>query len=281
MADNNTRTNPAEPLGLLSLNANGLGEAKNRLNLIEWVNKFHNGQKKIILLQETHSTERVEEDWRKEWGFREIVFSHGTSGSKGVAIIFPKHIKYSLEAIKRSQDGRYVSVNVTIDNNKLCIINCYAPNTTKLKDQLKWLEQIQSILLDNSDRNIILGGDLNNVFIPHLDRYKCKPGVVETEYVKAWKLLCAEMNLADVWRILNPDKRGYTWRQGKSASNLRQSRLDYWLVSINLMYDLSTVEIRTSIRSDHSMIGLEFYKTEEAKRGPSFWRFNASLLKEK
>ena len=48
------------------------------------------------------------------------------------------------------------------------------------------------------------------------------------------------------------------------------------------MYDLNSMDIRPSIRSDHSMIGLEFYnKDEVAKRGPSFWHFNASLLKDK
>jgi hypothetical protein len=190
-------------------------------------------------------------------------------------------MEYKIININRSQDGRFVAVRVSIENNQFCIVNCYAPNVDRPKDQLKWLSEVQTIILDNSDTNLIIGGDLNDCFIPQLDRYKCKPRAVETEYVKAWKTVCAEFNLADVWRVLNPDKRCYTWRQGNSASNLRQSRLDYWLISIHMMYDLNMVDIKTSFRSDHSIIDLDFFKADMIKTGPSFWRFNASLLKDR
>jgi hypothetical protein len=36
----------------------------------------------------------------------------------------------------------------------------------------------------NSDTNIIIGGDLNDAFIPRLDKFRCKPNTMETEYVK-------------------------------------------------------------------------------------------------
>jgi exonuclease III len=99
---------------------------------------------------------------------------------------------------------------------------------------------------------------------------------VETEYVKAWKTLCTELNLVDVWRVTNPEKQSYTWRQGSSVARLKQSRLDYWLVSVHLMCELANVDIKTSIRSDHSMIDIDFFKIESTKRDPSFWRFNAA-----
>ena len=270
-----------KPFGLISLNANGLGEKKKRNRLICWFNKFHDGEKKKKILQETHTTVKSEELWKKEWGNRSIIFSHGTSGSKGVAIIFPKHLEYTINDIKRSHDGRFVAIKVEIEQNQYCIVNCYAPNVGKLKDQIEWLSHIQTIIEINSDVNLIIGGDLNDCFIPRLDRYRAKPGAAETEYVKAWKTLCAEFNLADVWRVLNPEKRRYTWRQGSSAKNLRQSRLDYWLVSIPLMYDMNTVDIKASYRSDHSLIDIDFFKANIPKRGPSYWRFNASLLRDK
>jgi exonuclease III len=223
----NLNTNQNEPLGLLSLNANGLGEIKKRRSVMLWLKKFHNADKKIIFLQETHTTKKSEIIWEKEWNYRKIIFSHGTAGSTGAAIIFPKHMNYQIKDTKISKEGRYVAVMVTIENNEFCLINCYAPNCNNLKGQLKWLEEIQQILEENLTRNCIIGGDLNDVFIPYLDRYKCKPNAVETEYVKAWKILCDELNLTDIWRVLNPDKKQYTWRQGSSTARLKQSRLDY------------------------------------------------------
>jgi hypothetical protein len=142
-----------KPLGLISLNANGLGDSNKRKSLIRWVNKFHHGEKKIIFLQETHASGKVEEMWKKEWGNRKIIFSHGTSGSKGVAIIFPKDMNYNISNITRSDDGRFVAVRLTIDENQFCIVNCYAPNIGKLQDQLEWLSRIQAIIHDNSEVN--------------------------------------------------------------------------------------------------------------------------------
>jgi hypothetical protein len=103
---------------------------------------------------------------------------------------------------------------------------------------------------------------------------------VATDYVNVWKLICEELNLSDFWRICNPNKKQCTWRQGSSASKLKQSRLDYWLVSTHLMFQLQNVDIHASIRSDHSLISINFFKNETPDRGPSFWRFNASLLKD-
>ena len=78
-----------EPLGLISLNANGLGEVRRCRTLIQWLNKFHNASSKIIFLQETHSMN----------GTIDIYFSHGDSGSKGVAIIFPKVDNYKITTL--------------------------------------------------------------------------------------------------------------------------------------------------------------------------------------
>jgi hypothetical protein len=174
-----------------------------------------------------------------------------------------------------------VAVNVQINNTMFCLVNCYAPNTNKPINQQQWLLEVEEILMEYSEHNIIVGGDLNDHFIPHLDKYNCKPKTVETDYVKSWKVICDELNITDIWRTLNPNTRRYTWRQGSSITRLKQSRIDYWLVSAHLMYDLTNVDILASNRSDHSILTIDFFKNETKPRGPSFWRFNANLLKDK
>ena len=54
-----------EPLGLISLNTNGLGEPRKRLTVMEWLKKFHNAKEKIVFLQETHSIEKTAPLWKK------------------------------------------------------------------------------------------------------------------------------------------------------------------------------------------------------------------------
>ena len=204
MAANQTQ----EPLGLISFNARGLGEQIKRLCVMEWLNKFHNASNKIVFLQETHSTEKTETLWKKQWGNGQLIYSHGTSGSTGVAIILPTTINYVIEKTIKSQDGRFLALHLKIDNNPFLIINCYAPN--KPKQQIIWLEKVQKIIEEYNNSNIIIGGDLNDCFIPALDRYKCKPNTPPTDYVKAWHTICDEFNLSDFRRICNPNLRRVT-----------------------------------------------------------------------
>ena len=87
-------------------------------------------------------------------------------------------------------------------------------------------------------------------------------------------------NLLDIWRILNPDSKRYTWR-GMTRSGQAHSRLDYFLISSNMIYDLSKASISPSIRSDHSIISISFKLIDSVERGRGFWKFNGSLLKDK
>ena len=77
--------------------------------------------------------------------------------------------------------------------------------------------------------------------------------------------------LIDVWREVYPEKRGNTVQQG---------RLDYFLMSDELMLDLNGFKINPSYRSDNSPVFLKL-KTEGKKSGKQYWKFNNSLLKDK
>ena len=81
--------------------------------------------------------------------------------------------------------------------------------------------------------------------------------------------------VVDIWRIRNPTDTRFTWHQ---KSLLIQRHLDYWLTSNDLQEDAESVEIITAIRSDHSAITLSVNGLDENKRGPSFWKFNSTLI---
>jgi exonuclease III len=77
-----------DTLQIMSLNTNGLRKGNKRRSLFNWLKQFHKGSSKITFLQETHTDVTIEQTWKDEWG-GEVLFSHGTSGSKGVAILLP------------------------------------------------------------------------------------------------------------------------------------------------------------------------------------------------
>ena len=83
--------------------------------------------------------------------------------------------------------------------------------------------------------------------------------------------------MIDAWRVLNPDKLRYTWRQKKPEIHCR---LDFLLVSESLMSRVTCADISTGYKTDHSMvtINIAFHSNP---RGPGFWKLNTSFLTEK
>ena len=86
-----------------------------------------------------------------------------------------------------------------------------------------------------------------------------------------------ELGLTDIWRKANPDCKRYTWRKTKP---LKQSRLDYFLLSDYLVSSFEDTDILPGYRSDHSMVTLKLRFGKEMKRN-TFRKFNCSLLKDK
>ena len=256
-------------------NARGLGEGKKRRSVFSWLKQYHKG---ITLLQETHSTESSEKCWEREWG-NKIEFSHGTCGSRGVAILFPKHLEYTINNRYADQEGRFLLLDITVQEEPMILCNIYAPTKDKQPEQIDFITFVENILQDYKDNNIIIGGDFNAYLNPNLDKCGIKK---EGLSVYAQKIIDfnVDFNLIDVWRMNNPDSKTYTWR-GMTKNGLVQSRLDYWFISIHMIYDLHSVEIKPGIRSDHSLLKLQLEIAHSQKAGRGFWKFNSSLLKDK
>ena len=62
-----------------------------------------------------------------EWGGK-IIWSHGTTNSKGVAIAFKRNLKISVLNVFRDKDGRYLFVQIALKQKMLCSANVYDPN---------------------------------------------------------------------------------------------------------------------------------------------------------
>ena len=86
-----------------SFNCRGLCDKTKENHIFSWLRHSHAG---ITLVQETHSTVDDENIWQTEWG-NDIIFSHGTSVIRGVAILIPKNIKIDLNILstKIHRDG--------------------------------------------------------------------------------------------------------------------------------------------------------------------------------
>lgn len=229
----------------------------------------------MFFLQETYSTPDVIESWKYQWS-GDMFRAHGTNHSKGVLILINKTIQFTLESIKQDSGGRFVLIEALVQDCPMALLNIYAPNN--VTEAIEFFQNIQTIISDfDQNRKLIIGGDFN-VHVPlnlQQDSYGSKAekkGVVE----KFQDIILAS-ELIDIWRIRNPDKRSYTWRQKRP---LIQRRLDYWLISDDLQDDIENARIIPSIKTDHLAITLEINSIEKQPPGPSYWKLNASLLED-
>ena len=62
-----------------------------------------------------------------------------------------------------------------------------------------------------------------------------------------------------------------------NTNTLQQGRLDFFLVTSNLVQNIRKSDIQSSYKSDHSAITLEL-KICETTHGKGLWKFNNSLL---
>ena len=80
----------------------------------------------------------------------------------------------------------------------------------------------------------------------------------------------------DIWRLLNPEARRYTWRQNQPTI---YCRLDFFLVSESSLCDVTHADILPGFKTDHSMVTLNV-ALHSNPRGKGFWKLNTSLLSE-
>jgi exonuclease III len=228
----------------------------------------------IICLQETYSAPGGLELWTKEWG-GDIHINNETTHSKGVAILIPKNMVYDIKTIKKDNNGRYILLSGTFNTHDLTLLNVYSPTGDKVKEQVQFLESITEYI-NEYNNNLIIAGDLNT-YLTEIDKHgKVKK---KSEYAKKINNIIDDTDMVDVWRLLNPTTKRYTWRK-MSINGIKQSRLDYIIIPKSFLNNIETIEIKHNIYSDHNPVHLKIKPTQSSSKGRGFWKFNTSLLKD-
>ncbi len=258
--------NTKSMISIASLNVNGLSDIAKRKQMFTW---FKQQDYNIIFMQETHSSVETENIFEKDWGSK-IIMNSRSSNSAGVAILFGSNFHVDVKNVWKDSLGRKVLVNIEVDGDKYTLINVYGPN----KDDAVFFSDIAKLIDEYCDGSLIIGGDFNTVLNISLDKIGGRP---RTNFKARDEILTinTNYNLIDIWRHKNPNCKRFTWR-----SNTRpviMTRLDFFLITFNLVSRVESVHIKPSFRSDHSLIDLKLKRCIE-DRGPGFWKFNSSLL---
>ena len=185
-------------LSIISLNVNGLNALIKRHRVAEWIKRQ---KPSICCLQETHL--RTKDTYRlkvKGWG---KIFHANTHDRKaGVATLISDKIDFKTKDIKKDNQGHYLMIKGSIQEEDVTIINIYAPNT----GAPRYIQQIRTDTMGEIDQNTITLGDLNTP-LTSMDRSSRQKTNKATEILKE---TIEKLDLIDIFRTLHPVKNQNT-----------------------------------------------------------------------
>lgn len=253
-------------LKIATMNCRGLGNFQKRRDVFHFLREK---KYSFYFLQDTHFHPSMESRIKAEWGY-EVFFSSYTTNSRGVAILVNNNVECKVISTHRDTQGNSLMVRMKMFDKEFLLVNLYGPNNDcpEFYDNLE--QMIRNVgLVDH----VIMGGDYNLVMNFDLDcfNYQRRNNLHASERVSE---MVQNLNLLDIFRELYPDVKRFTWRR---TNPLKQSRLDFFLISDIICPYVTDVKTLPGYRSDHSMVVVEFQFTPEEKRN-TFWKFNSSLL---
>ena len=263
-----TEVTNAMVINIISLNTRGLRESNKRRAIFN----FYRKKCHVMCLQETHSQIEDADLWTAEWGGR-AYYSHGVTNARGVAIFVNKSLRDKITVVDSDSQGRVISVVINHNDENVCLTNIYGPN----HDAPGFFENCVRRTQSNCDKFVIIG-DFNVIPNPVLDK---KGDAIQPHPLANTKIenLKEELHLCDAWRMLNPEKKRYSWYRAinKPSFKVQASRLDYAIVSNNLGARIHDSFYLNGLQSDHSafFLGIEL---SHVQRGTGYWKFNTTYL---
>ena len=230
-------------LKVLSANCQGLRNRDKRYDVLRYLKETNAA---IACLQDTHltanDTNSVKEIWNK-------CYLHGLrTNSRGVAILFSDNFEHEILEYNKDTNGNYIQMLVACTSIKINMINIYAPN----HDDPCFFQNIKTIANNVDSDYTVICGDFNLVLDPVLDSHNYAR--INNPRARMEVLSIAnELDLTDAYRCHHPTTKRYTWRR---KNPLKQARLKNFLVSSTFMDLVEKCGVKSSYRSDHSLLEL-------------------------
>lgn len=223
-----------------------------------------------MFLQETHLKRTAHVRLRCKW-IGQIYHSNFSAKSRGTAILILKGVPFKHNLTMSDEEGRYVIVVGEVFSVPLTLVNVYGPNC----DNPEFFKKVFDLIPSISDTNLIIGGDFNCVLDPYLDKSSTK--IVSSNSSKFLNAYISNSNMFDVWRILYPSAREYSFHS--QVHNI-YTRIDYLILDGKLMPKVCTAKYHNIVISDHSPVTFSI-KIDNMEKPQRNWRLNSPLLTNK
>uniref|UniRef100_A0A8C0TA48 RNA-directed DNA polymerase n=1 Tax=Canis lupus familiaris TaxID=9615 RepID=A0A8C0TA48_CANLF len=253
-------------LSIVTLNVNGLNDPIKRRRVSDWIKKQ---DPSICCLQETHFRQKDTYSLKIK-GWRTIYHSNGPQKKAGVAILISDKLKFTPKTVVRDEEGHYIILKGSIQQEDLTILNIYAPNV----GAGKYINQLLTKVKKYLDNNTLILGDFN-LALSILDRSSKHNISKET---RALNDTLDQMDFTDIYRTLHPNSTEYTFF---SSAHGTFSRIDHILGHKSGLNRYQKIGIVPCIFSDHNALKLELNHNKKFGRTSNTWRLRTILLKDK
>ena len=114
-------------------------------------------------------------------GWRTIYHSNGPQKKAGVAILISDKLKFTQKTVVRDEEGHYIILKGSIQQEDLTIMNIYALNAGAAKYSNQLITKVKTYL----DNNTLILGDLNTA-LSTIDRYEFSVTMVSIQSLFLW-----------------------------------------------------------------------------------------------
>lgn len=197
--------------------------------------------------------------------------SHMSTNRGGVAVLFAKHFLPVSCLIQHEIPGRFLVVKAQYEHFYIYIVNVYAP--TVGAEQVCFFKSIGSLLRNCTSGDFLVLGGILTAQADQVDRNQTKPHVPS---LQALIRLLQEHKLADIWRVMNPAVRQYSWVQMREGF-ISLARLDRFYCFQHQLNIVNKCVIEPVGFSDHCLVMCSFF-ISNLKSKSAYWHFNISLL---
>ncbi|XP_032458646.1 ras-related protein Rab-31 isoform X1 [Phocoena sinus] len=199
-------------------------------------------------------------------GWKKIFHANGNQKKARVAILISEKIDFKIKNITRDEEGHYIMIKGSIQEEDITIINIYVPNI----GAPQYIRQLLTAIKEEIDSNTIIVGDFNTSLKP-MDRSSKVKINKETE---ALNDTIDQIDLIGIYRTFHPKTADYTFF---SSAHGTFSRIDHILGHKSSLSKFKKIEIIASLFSDHNAMRLEMNYRENVKI-TNTWKLNNTLL---
>ena len=255
-------------LRFISWNVRGLGNPVKRAKVLSHLKSM---QPDVIFLQETHAKRNIPSVLRANWLGQAYHANFGAK-ARGVAILFRKNVPFTHSTTIADTEGRYLILQGHLASTHVTLVNIYGPNF----DSPEFFQKLFNRIPEVRSSHILIAGDANCVMDPVLDRSSSLP-YSQSKAGGRLKVLLESSNIVDIWRLLNPSGREYSFFSPVHKSS---SRIDYFFIDSKFLPAVTNSTYHPILVSDHSPVTLDLQFKDLENRNNRSWRFDPLLLKD-